>query len=147
MRDQGVTTYPKSRRVVLGHSPSSGVEPYFGVVSSSSSRRLDSLFHDWRDQAIGANMWWSPQDRDLYDMSHLEEIVTETECEVIVALGTVVASAIGIPTISFEWFETVLFDRKIRAGMIPHPSGLNRFYNDVDNRILAADFFKGALLS
>jgi len=147
VRDQGVTTYPKSRRVVLGHSPSSGVEPYFGVVSSSSSRRLDTLFHDWRDQALGANMWWEPKDRDLFDYSHLEEIVTETECEVIVALGVVVAEAIFIPPISFEWFETDLYGRRIRAAMIPHPSGLNRFYNDVDNRITAADFFKEALLS
>lgn len=140
-------TYPWSKRVVLGHSPSSGVEPYFGVVSSSSSRRLDSLFHDWRDQAIGANMWWSPQDRDLTDMSHLEEIVTETKCEIIVALGAVVSEAIGGKAVPFEWSELDLFGRKIRASMIPHPSGLNRFYNDVDNRVLAANFFKKALLS
>lgn len=142
-----MTTYPKSRRVVLGHSPSSGVEPYFGVVSSSSSRRLDTLFHDWRYQAIGANVWWESKDRDLVDMSHLEEIVTETECEVIVALGTVVAETIGIVPVSFEWQDTELFGRSILAAMIPHPSGLNRFYNDVDNRILAADFLKEALLS
>lgn len=147
-------TYPKSRRVVLGHSPSSGVEPYFGAVSSSSSRRLDQLYHDWRDQAVGANVWWQPQDRDLPDMSHLDEIVNETECEIIVALGTVVAALLLGPKLDrrlLEWDEVHWSTddgfRTIRVMPLPHPSGLNRFYNNVDNRVQASVCFREAMLS
>lgn len=138
-------TYPRSRRVVLGHSPSSGYEPFFGRVSSSSSRRLDSLYHDWPDQAVGANVWWRPEDRDLPDKSHLNEVLKETQCKVVVALGHVVARHIGIETPRLLGVYDI--GVHINVLVFPHPSGVNRFWNDYNNRVRAADALKEALLS
>lgn len=143
-------TYEKSRRVVLGHSPSKGFEPHFGKVDSSSSRRMDTLHHDWRDQAVGANVWWRLQDRDLISRSHLQEIIDETECEIIVALGTVIGQLLVDKDMKFFEWEDLHWSyvggfRRIRVMTIPHPSGLNRFWNDVDNRVRASEALREAL--
>ena len=142
-----MVTYTKSKRVVLGHSPSKGYEPYFGAVSSSSSRRLDVLFHDWRDQALGANVWWRSEDRDLPDMSHLTEVLDETECEIVVALGLLVADLLVKDPQMLETYEVDRDGRTLRVLVFPHPSGLNRFWNDYHNRVRAADLLKEILLS
>jgi hypothetical protein len=133
---------------VLGHSPSSGYEPFFGAVSSSSSRRLDTLYHDWPDQAVGANVWWKPEDRDLPDKSHLTEILDETGCVIVVTLGLVVAQHVGVKDpMLLETYDVMREDGPLRVLVFPHPSGVNRFWNDYHNRVRAADLLKETLLS
>lgn len=129
---------------MLGHSPSSGFEPFFGRVSSSSSRRLDSLYHDWPDQALGANVWWTPPPAE----SHLAKILDETRCEVVVALGLFVAKQLGAERPELLQTQDVERDgRMIKVLVFPHPSGRSRFWNDVNNRVRAADLLKETLLS
>lgn len=54
----------------------------------------------------------------------------------VVALGDRVRSAVGIDKRTFEWQER----GEHRFAFPPHPSGLNRFYNDPASRRRAAEF-------
>lgn len=139
-----IVTYTPSKRVVLGLEPSSGHEPFFGAVRSVSSTRMDTLFHDWRDQAVGANLYWQRGDT----VGHLEQILHETRCEIVVALGIFAAEHLGIhePKL-LEEYDVEYGGVPLHVLAFPHPSGLNRYWNSVDNRILAADALKKTLLS
>ena len=90
-------TYERSQRVVLAQQPGlGGPVPHFGVESSNSSVRMDALMPDWRDHAVGANLWWYADDWINRREHHLEEILVETDCDVVVALGTFTHSALGM---------------------------------------------------
>lgn len=68
-----------------------------------------------------------------------------------VLLGGSVARALGLPSMAPCMFDLMLLnvstgygeitqENSISYSLIPHPSGLNRWYNDSDNRMLVAAF-------
>lgn len=47
------------------------------------------------------------------------------------------------PPVAFEWTEVHHDDRSFRAVHVPHPSGMNRWWNDETNRRKAHEFLTG----
>lgn len=63
------------------------------------------------------------------------------DADVVLLAGLRVAGAFGARAGFFEWFEL----RGRRAAVIPHPSGVNRWWNDAANRERARAFLRGVL--
>lgn len=131
--------YPASRRVILGLCPGNDhPTPEFGVKPSVSASRMSSLVPNWRDRALGANAWWTRSAHESGVVSsHVTDVLRQTGCAVVVALGREVARELGVRREEFytwhvidpwpDWHE-------IDVLLFPHPSGLNRHWNDDRNR-------------
>lgn len=145
---RGMSTYTRSERVVMGQCPGQGGPlPFFGGVDSNSADRMDSLFPEWREHALGVNLWWNASDWQWDNEHHLDDIVAETQCELIVGLGTFVNTELGMSK-KGELFEVELvplLTREVLAVRFPHPSGRNRFWNIERNRSQAAFVLAAAL--
>ena len=141
-------TYRRSQRVVLAQCPGQGGPlPIFGDVESDSASRMDRLMPDWRDHAVGANLWWNADDWNWQRPHHLDDVVSETGCDVIVGLGSFVHSELGMSK-KAELFEVEVvtpLTREILAVRFPHPSGRSRFWNIERNREQAAFVLRAAL--
>lgn len=141
--------YPQSRRIVLAQCPGQGGPlPIFGDVQSTSADRMDALYKDWRDQALGANCWWFADDWINKRESKVEQILTETGCEIIVALGGFTQRELGLVSktaVPFGWETVELYGADRRVLRFPHPSGRNRFWNWPQNRRDASDELRRAL--
>jgi hypothetical protein len=134
-------TYSYSSRVVLGQCPGEGGPlPFFGDVPSDSAGRMDKLMANWRDHARGVNLWWNAHDWQWGNPHHLDDIVAETQCELIVGLGTFVCTELGMNKRGdiFEAEVVPLLTREVLAVRFPHPSGRNHFWNMERNREWAA---------
>jgi uracil-DNA glycosylase len=59
----------------------------------------------------------------------------------LVLIGTRVAAAFGLPRARYEYLEWRRH-RERWVAVCPHPSGVNLWWNDADNRDLAAEFFR-----
>jgi len=62
------------------------------------------------------------------------------DSDVVMLLGKRVAAAFGAKTDYFEWFDL----RGSRAAIVPHPSGINRWWNDPVNVERARAFWRAA---
>lgn len=65
------------------------------------------------------------------------------ECEVILLAGKRVAGAWGAKTGYFSWTSWQGWapsPRNYQVAVVPHPSGLNRWWNDEQNRTRAREF-------
>lgn len=131
--------YPHSRIVVMGLCPSgTGKAPTFGDGPSVSASRMNRLYPGWRHRAIGANAWWTKRAYERGEPSHAGQIMWDTDCEIIVALGHAVQNELGLrPGRAYEWGTLQFNDRQVDVLRFPHPSGLNRHWNDPDNDRLA----------
>lgn len=66
----------------------------------------------------------------------------------VVLLGVRVARAFGLMRIPLlEWQSVVAFGSRFEAARCPHPSGLNRWWNDEHNREQARGFLTSAIWS
>lgn len=146
--------YPHARRVVMGLCPSGAAEaPLFGDGPSVSARRMDLLMPTWRDKALGVNAWTSHDGYHEGYESVVSQILRQTRCRVVVALGTTVQDELGLPggsaytwhTIE-RWSEWYNNDEPIDVLRFPHPSGLNRHWNDPENRRRGAQALHDALV-
>ncbi len=68
--------------------------------------------------------------------------------QVVILLGNNVARAFGAKSFSyFSWYEIRNPDKFTdivvpRMAVVPHPSGINRYWNHVQNRLNAEKFFR-----
>lgn len=129
-------TYTKARRVVLAQSPSNGeCLPVFGHVDCSSTRMMEKLVPDWQDRASGLNAW--PRATDWADgsPSAVKQILEQTECEVVIALGVFVQREMRMPkaAVPLETVTVTWPGREVRVLRFPHTSGRNRFWNTQSN--------------
>lgn len=143
-----MSVYYPSRVVVMGQCPSGdGSHPMFGAGPSQSASRMDSLCHDWRQRALGANAWWQADDQVCDRPSHVQQILEETGCSVVVALGAFVQRELGLSPKTAVMFgsETIGHaGRDVLVIRFPHPSGRNRYWNSQRNREEAAQVLRGA---
>ena len=139
--------YPQSRVVVLGLCPGNDhPTPLFGQAASVSASRMNDLEPTWRVDATGANAWSTRAAYQAGEPSNVEQILRETRCRVIVALGREVQDELDVAKAA--WFTTTAIrrgDRTIKVVRFPHPSGLNRFWNDPQNVVRARKELRRAL--
>lgn len=137
--------YPKSWVVVLGLCPPPGwgETPTFGDAPSVSATRMDTTLPEWREQALGANLWWTHDDWDLGRPHHLQQILRDTRCRVVVALGRDVQRELGLKGAPpfFEWQDV----GELRVMPFPHPSGLCRVWNEYESREAATAALQEAM--
>lgn len=119
----------------MGLCPSGVAEaPTFGAGPSVSAARMDRLYPAWRERAIGANAWWTKRAYDRGEYSHVSQILEQTSCSIVVALGHETVRACGIMSGSlYTWGGYRSPHGWIDILRFPHPSGLNRHWNDPDN--------------
>lgn len=144
-----MTDYPYSRVVVMALTPS-GLHsaPFFGDGPSPSAARMRSLVPDWRDRALGVNAWPSKRDYEAGRPSNVESILRQTQCEIIIALGREVTRWLSTPPGPFYSWQTLKRApdwRSIDVLLFPHPSGLNRHWNDPANVRRARESLQDAL--
>lgn len=139
--------YPQSRAVVMGVCPNSDKEtPVFGGSGSVSANRMESILPWWKDQAVGANAWWTKSEFTSARPSHIDQILDDTGCIVVIALGLEVQRELGVSEGPFYSWTIIEHDeRNVHVLRFPHPSGLNRHWNKVGNRVVASDALADAL--
>jgi hypothetical protein len=121
------------RRLILGERPSSG-GPHPTITASSTTRQLDRLRHTWAIEFETRNVWpYADDDRDKLD---LDALIKAHEHDVIVALGFVVSQELGL-SLRGHWLSWHRRD-DISILRFPHPSGINRWWNDTVNRTYAS---------
>lgn len=128
--------YPRSRIVVIGLCPGDrSVSPEFGRNPSPSASRIERLYPNWRNVAVGANAWWTWDAWMDDEPSHVDQILRETHCSVVVALGSrVVREFTGRQREPYTWFQSRIGGNvPVEVLAFPHPSGRNRHWNDPDN--------------
>jgi uracil-DNA glycosylase len=139
--------YPLARAVVLGICPSGEtISPTIG--DSVTSRRMDSLCPTWREHAISANLWWTKREFLTGKPSHIAQILRDTRCELIIALGREAARELGAEGPFNTWYR---IDRgpnlpPLQVLRFPHPSGLNRHWNSAANREAGARSLSDAFM-
>jgi hypothetical protein len=118
-------------RLILGERPSSG-GPHPTILASPTTRQLDRIMPDWRLSFDTCNIWpYHDTDEDMIDIDYL---LDSRRYEVIVALGHIVAKELGLPRAPWlSWHEL----GGVAVLKMPHPSGLNRWWNDPVNRTFA----------
>lgn len=139
--------YPHARTVVLALCPGNDViTPLFGAVPSVSASRMNSLVPDWRERACGANAWWTQAEHAIRAPSHVKQIIRETGCQTIVALGREVHRELSVKGGRWcTWRHIQHRGEAIRVLLLPHPSGLNRYWNSPENCRAAESALRVAL--
>lgn len=121
------------RRLILGERPSHG-GPHPRITESSTTRQLDRICANWRHSFETLNVW-PFADREL-DKLDVNALIDRDRYDVIVALGFTVSQELGLSHRStwLSWHE--------RDGVsilrLPHPSGVNRWWNDPVHRTYAS---------
>lgn len=73
-------------------------------------------------------------------------LLPKLEARKVIFLGLNVARAFASPREDFfVWFELGGFFQKTEAAIVPHPSGVNHFWNERANRLAAQRFLRKAL--
>lgn len=121
--------------IILGERPSKG-GPYRTIEPSSTTRQLDRLRPGWELEFKTMNVWpyaWCDEER--VDVDALD-------APIIVALGSNVLAELGLFTGRWLEWQTRGDSYVLR---MPHPSGVNRWYNDATNCRRASNALKVAV--
>lgn len=95
---------------------------------------MHKLVPDWRDRALGVNAWRTKGAYERREPSRVRQIVRDTGCSTVIALGRDVQRELGIyDAPHLTWVLTKVGSREISVLTLPHPSGLNRWWNDSSN--------------
>lgn len=88
--------------------------------------------------------WSTRGNGDAFPMTLARERAARMKflTEVVIFCGTDTAGAFGCRAPFLEWFT---FRRTRRGIVIPHPSGINRFYNDPESKQKVADLLVSIL--
>jgi uracil-DNA glycosylase len=141
------------RVLIVGEAPSKRGARALHPDDCASGRRLLAYTGWTRDEyeSTGkANLFAQPQPRwDAAEAaSSLKSMPLCARDEFVVCLGKRVMLAVGFKTVPWltwlmmPWPGTVVTGTEYRrVAFVPHPSGLNRWWNDADNRLRARKFF------
>jgi len=122
--------YPSARRIMLAESPNGAPTPFFGIEKSPSARRITQLVPDWRDHALGLNLWPDPS----VQASAWSKIARETRCAIVIALGGRVAARFGAGNLEpLTWKTVETIGWFVDLLKFPHPSGRSRWWNRPGN--------------
>jgi len=107
-----------------------------GVDLEQYARMIDTMniFDRWTGSSAKGDVFPLQEARE-----RAIHIWTEIKYEKIVFVGKNVAKAFGFARL--DYFETIEIDGRI-ACVIPHPSGINRFWNDKENVEKAKNFLR-----
>lgn len=93
----------------------------------------------WRRHFLGANLWWTHEAWDRDEPHHLSEVLWQTKCRTVVALGREVQRELGITRGELLSTQRVRVDGiPLDVLLFPHPSGLCRTWNEPAARTAAA---------
>lgn len=108
-----------------------------GVIQLSYEFRLRNILQRW--PGIGN----AGEKGSRFPIAKAKRVARKIPLEGIVILaGRRVAKAFGLDHAPYFTF----FERgEAIVAVIPHPSGANRFWNDPENRVIAAKFLRGVL--
>lgn len=133
------------RPLIVGQSPSRSGEglPPFCADRRGSGRRLADLAGippERLEEAFRLANLLDHYPGESFPMSEARAIADAMELEgVVLLVGRLVARAFGEGGRPwFEWFDL----RGVRATVVPHPSGLNRWWNDPVNVERAGEFMR-----
>lgn len=151
------TARSAARPLLLGEAPSKKGDRFwrFPLSGSPATRLLTFMGVDFREPAwwtlidhfepmnvieryADAEPWSTPRARErwlgyLRDRFGEERLTLPSQGLVVVCLGRRAATAVGAPE---EWGVWEAVDR-MQVAALPHPSGLNRVYNEPEMRALA----------
>lgn len=132
--------------IFVGQAPSRGSSPLYPLARTSGVKlaKLAGLpFEEYLTiKRINVNF----QFRENFDM--VEAVKRATWIEQLgythyILLGSLVTRAFGLP-----WDKLVIYESGSKSFLIlPHPSGLNLYYNSPENTKLASDRLQSFLLS
>jgi hypothetical protein len=152
------TTVTMTKIVFLGMSNPQGNPPLSLEPRGGAGWRLRALAQDGLGREIPAATW-----RQVFDFRNVlpgrtwssgaarmaaPAILDGLRGRRVVVLGLGVLGVLRLPgVLPCAWAHKVAEDRRvITYALVPHPSGRNRFYNDVENRGLVAKFLSGLYL-
>lgn len=137
------------RALLVGEAPARGTsEPFEG----NSGTRLRELIGEAAFMRLDlANLYSRSMPRDGYKGSHFPVLLARRKAKrfdlppraVVLLAGQRVAKAFGVKA---RYFEPCLLRGRV-CYVVPHPSGVNRWYNVEINRHRAKHFFCALLLS
>ena len=115
-------------------------------LTGDTGRRLSSLLgvEDVRSVAAAVNLYGRPTERGDWDETTARNAWSSLDVysyRYVVLLGRRVQAAAGFPGREQLTVHEIPGSKQ-RAVLVPHPSGLNRFYNDPDNRRRAAELLR-----
>lgn len=132
---------------LVGEAPSAEADCAFDALSGSG-KKVREVLGDLSWLAM-SNLLRSPQPRgkkgSKFDAegARAEADRRKTEGElprILLLAGKRVAAAFGVPK-TVEFFKPCMVRRSI-CFVVPHPSGVSRWWNSPDNRSLARSFFE-----
>lgn len=130
--------------LLIGEAPRAGY-PKTGTSSSRVALLLGVDPGSLLDFIAWRNLFTEPQEGsgkgDAFPMERARERASKfrMRTDTVVFLGRRVAAAFGVKSKYFEWTKV----RGKRAAVFPHPSGINRWWNDADNVDEARRFIRG----
>lgn len=136
------------RVVIIGEAPNAGVLPvrHPDVLSGSIGRRLAEwagvTFDEYLERTTRVNLFdYQPQKWDREAARRKAAAIADELriTDVLILLGSRVAESFDVldwPMYEWKWypFGDLLY---VHTARLPHPSGLNRAYNDPKQRALA----------
>ena len=139
-----------SRIVLVGYSPQHGADPSepLGVTRPGSGRHLARLcgltLEEYVERFERVNLFYRTPPRPgpaRVARWRAAALLERYRGRRLVLLGNLVAAVFLQPT-RRELFRWVSLGRRTSAALVPHPSGLNRWYNDAGNRRRAERFLR-----
>lgn len=146
---------PNMRKILVGQQPGKKNppnKPLWGEHSGSTGYRLAMMsgldieaYHDiyhrvninhLNDVTFGVN------EKTKYNGLRIR--ATFQPDDLIIALGKDVCECLCLP-VPGHYFQFKKTDKGFMYAVIPHPSGLNRFYNDQENWLDACDFMRAVV--
>lgn len=147
----------------IGQAPSKETEgkpPFVGRAGALLASLMDTtqekmleendfinVLNFWPGKGIGGDKF--PMDQAT---EAAKKIVPQLRGRIVILLGSNVARAFGVKSFKYaEYYEIRNPDRPSEIlvptiAVIPHPSGVNRYYNNPNNRFFIAGFLKGAAI-
>jgi len=141
-----------AKLVIIGQGPSRPGKRS-RPLEGAAGRKLASLFgvseREYRDGTLRLNIfsrWFGKQGKgDRFPLAAARRRASKLRRRLrgrrVVLLGRNVARAFGITVEYLRWIRG-----GFEAGVLPHPSGVNRWWNERRNRIAAQRFARGVWL-
>lgn len=140
---------------IIGEAPGGALpvtDEDANLVSSAGRNLADIAGWDWQrylNRTRRLNLFIDPQDDRKWDAGaarlSAERIAGRVEGRIIL-LGSKVAAAFGASGLPYyQWTTIRVADRDLEVARVPHPSGRNRLWNDIDHRARASAFLRGLL--